>query len=282
MSVFLITGCSSGFGFHTALEAGRRGHVVYAGVRAPDGPGAAALAEAARGLRVRLVKLDVTVATERDAAVERVLREEQRLDGLVNNAGQTLGGFLEVVDEGELRALFEVNVFGAWALTQRCLPQLRAQQSGTIVMMSSTSGRMALPGLGAYASTKYALEGMSEAWRHELAPFGVRVVLVEPALHRTAIVGRNRHVARRTGADDDPYAAWSRRLDARARSFEAAAGDPETVARRVCDLLVQRRPRLRYPLGPGARLRDALARIAPFWLVEQIVRRAAAGPETDR
>ncbi|HSD66893.1 MAG TPA: SDR family oxidoreductase [Vicinamibacteria bacterium] len=262
----LVTGCSSGIGLAVAREAARAGHVVYAGLRDPaSGPAPEA--------DFVPVALDVTRAAEREAAVARVVREQGRLDVLVNNAGVALGGFLEQVEEDELRHVFDVNVFGAWAMTRAALPQLRAAR-GLVVFMSSMSGRTALPGLGAYAASKFGLEALGEAWRHELAPLGVRVVLVEPGAYRTEIFGRNRRLGRRVRDAASPYAPRVERLDALARrTAERLARDPAEVARLVVSLFDARRPRLRYPIGPGARLRTVLLRVAPFSLVEAIVRR---------
>jgi NAD(P)-dependent dehydrogenase (short-subunit alcohol dehydrogenase family) len=263
--VVLVTGCSSGIGLAVAREAARAGHVVYAGLRDPTGfaPEAGLVS----------VALDVTRAAEREAAVERVVREQGRLDVLVDNAGVALGGFLEQLEEDELRRVFDVNVFGAWAMARVALPHLRAVR-GLLVLMSSMSGRSALPGLGAYAASKFALEALGEAWRHELAPFGVRVVLVEPGAYRTEIFGRNRRLGRRALDAASPYAALVARVDDLAtRTARRLARDPAEVARLVVSLFDVPRPRLRYPIGPGARLRSTLLRLAPFSLVEAIVRR---------
>ncbi len=271
--VVLITGCRSGIGLKTSVEAGRRGHTVYAGLRDLDT--AADLRAATAGLDVHPVQLDVTVDAERQAVIGRIVAERGRIDALVNNAGVALGGFLEQVDEDELRRVFEVNVFGLWALTKAVLPTMRAQRSGTVVQVSSMSGRMAFPCLGTYAASKFALEGMSEAWRHELAPWGVRVVLVEPGAYRTEIWGRNRNTCRHAYDDDSDYAPWVRTVDERfATIVDRQAREPEEVAEAICDLLVARHPRLRHPLGSDAVLRMALLRLAPFRLVERAIARA--------
>lgn len=276
MAVVLITGCSSGFGQRTALEARRRGHVVYAGVRRAE-----SLAAVARDGHLAL-ELDVTREDHRTAAVARILAEQGRIDALVNNAGVVLGGFLEDVDEDELRRLFDVNVFGAWAMTQACLPAMRRERAGTVVMVSSVSGILALPGLGAYASSKFAVEGMAEAWRHELAPFGVRVVLLQPGAYRTEIFEKNRWIARRAEDPGGPYARFVAKLDALARQGAAQADDPQDVAVRICDLLEASRPALRHPMGPGARARSLAKRFVPFSVIEQVIRRVAGltdGPQ---
>ncbi len=251
--IVLITGCRSGFGQHIALRAARAGHTVYAGLR--DLRTADGLVAAAAGLPVHPIALDVCVDADRKAAVAHILAKHGRIDALINNAGVALGGPLEDLDEDELRHLFEVNFFGLWALTNLVLPGMRAQGSGIIENMSSISGRMALPGLGAYAASKHALEGMTEALRVEVAPFGVRVVLIEPGPYKTDILGRNRTLGRRATSPDSPYADLSRRAEALFTKVSQTAEDPEEVAARCVDLLTEAAPALRHPMGKSARAR---------------------------
>ncbi|MEY3210057.1 MAG: hypothetical protein RIT28_538 [Pseudomonadota bacterium] len=269
--VVLITGCRSGFGLLTAAAAARAGFTVYAGLRALEHGDA--LREATAGLDVRPLVLDVTSAEQRASAIHQIIAETGRLDALVNNAGQALGGFLELVEEDELRAIFETNLFGAWALTRLALPHLRAQTRSTVVMVSSASGRMAIPGLGAYAASKFALEGLSEAWRHELALFGVRVVLIEPGAYRTDIFGRNRQLSRGV-ATPGVYAPWVTGMD---KVFSAVvdrvARDPVEVADVIVGALNDPRPPLRYPIGPSTGLRAALRAILPERLTEALIAR---------
>lgn len=272
MKVVLITGCRSGFGLVAALEAARRGHVVYAGLR--DLATADALREQTQGLRVIPIQLDVTAPEQRKAAVAQILAEQGRISALVNNAGVALGGFLEQIEEDEIRHVFDVNVFGAWGMTKEVLPAMRAQSGGTVVMVSSMSGRMALPCLGAYAGSKFALEGMSEAWRHELAAFGIDVVLIEPGPYATDIFGRNRSEARQARDPSSPYARWVTHMDALVkRQVERKQGDPSEVAVRICDVIERERPAFRHPMGPGSLVRTLALRFAPFSALEYAVRR---------
>lgn len=273
--VILVTGCRSGFGLEIARAAARRGHTVYAGLR--DLGTADALRQATAGLPVHPIQLDVTDPAQRQAAVERVLAEQGRIDALVNNAGIAIGGYLEMLDEDELRRVFETNVFAAWAMTRAVLPAMRAQKAGTIVQISSMSGRMALPGLGAYAASKFALEGLSEAWRHELSAFGVRVVLVEPGAYRTDIFGRNRQLTRNAQDPASPYAHLVHRMDERFKVLsERDWGDPAEVGEKVASLCEAAHPPLRVPMGRYAGLRTWLLKMAPFGLVERLVRRVMA------
>ena len=277
--VLLVTGCRSGFGLGIAVEAARRGHTVYAGLRdleTRDG-----LVAAAGGLDVRPVQLDVTDPDQRGAVVDRILEAHGRIDGLVNNAGVALGGFLEQIDEDELRKVFDVNVFGAWALTRRVLPAMRARGAGRIIMMSSVSGIMALPGLGAYVGSKFALEGLTEAWRHELGLMGIDIYLVEPGAYRTDIWGRNRAVSRHAHDPDSPWAAYAEVLDRRfAAVVHRSLREPDEVIERTLFLLEGPRRPLRHPLGPGTRIRR-LFKLLPWTLLERRVRRTLFGDLPD-
>lgn len=267
--IVLCTGCRSGFGLRIAVTAARAGHTVYAGLR--DVETAGDLMAAGQGLDIRPIQLDVVDAEQREAAIRRILEEQGRLDVLINNAGISLGGFQEQIEETELRHLFEVNVFAPWALTKLVLPSMRAQSEGLIINISSMSGRAALPGVGAYASSKFALEGMTEALRFEVRPFGVRVVLVEPGPYETDIFARNLRIAAQTLDHVGPYQAQRDRLEA--LMTRRKVGDPQEVADQVVALFHQPHPRLRYPMGPNVLLRRVLRRALPFGAYEAILRR---------
>lgn len=268
--VVLVTGCRSGFGLSTAVELARRGHTVYAGLR--DLETAGALREAARDLPVHPVQLDVTVGAEREDVVSRILREQGRIDALVNNAGVALGGFLEQVEEDELRKVFEVNVFGVHALTALVVPHLREQGRGHVVMVSSMAGRMAMPGLGVYASSKFALEAMSEAWHRELAPFGVVVQVVQPGAYQTDIWSRNRSVCRRA-AEEGPYAARRDHMEGLYASMVDRAHDPTDVASTIAAMLSKEERRFRVPMGPSARQRVWMQRLLPAPVLDWMIQR---------
>lgn len=268
--IVLCTGCRSGFGLLIAVTAARAGHTVYAGLR--DLETAEELERASAGLDVRPIQLDVLDRLQHEEVVERILDEQGRLDALINNAGIALGGFQEQIEEDELRRLFDVNVFSPWALTKACLPTMRRQRSGLVLNVSSMAGRQAMPGLGAYAGSKFALEGMTEALRHEVRPFGVRVVLVEPGPYKTDIFGRNRRVARESH-EEGPYARFQARMESLVEKMEARMGDPQEVADLCTRLLEEPSPRLRYPLGPGVQARLWARRLLPFAGYEKVIER---------
>ena len=178
--VWLVTGASSGFGRAIAEAALARGDAVAAGTRAgkafvglPDG--------------VHPLELDVTVPDQRESAVAETLGRFGRVDVLVNNAGRTQVGAVEETTDEELRSLFELHFFGPVALTRLVLPYMRRHGGGAIVQMSSVGGQTTAPGFGAYCATKFALEGLTETLRDEVAGFGIRTLIVEPGAFRTGL-----------------------------------------------------------------------------------------------
>jgi NAD(P)-dependent dehydrogenase (short-subunit alcohol dehydrogenase family) len=180
--VWLITGASSGFGRAIAEAALARGDSVIAAARNLD-----ALGELAEHERVHPLRLDVTDAAQREAAIAESIERFGRIDVLVNNAGRTQVGAVEETTDEELRALFDLHFFAPAALTREVLPQMRSQGGGTIVQMSSVGGQVTAPGFGAYCATKFALEGLTETLRDEVAGFGVRTLIVEPGAFRTGL-----------------------------------------------------------------------------------------------
>jgi len=180
--VWLITGCSAGFGREIARAALAAGDRVMATARHPE-----TLAELAQtgGDRISTAALDVTDPASIRAAVDATLAVFGRIDILVNNAGYSVIGAVEETSMEQLRSMMEVNFFGAAELTKAVVPTMREQGSGTIVQMSSLGGRITFPGMGGYHASKHALEGLSESLSTELAPLGIRVLLVEPGMFRT-------------------------------------------------------------------------------------------------
>jgi NAD(P)-dependent dehydrogenase (short-subunit alcohol dehydrogenase family) len=249
--VALVSGCSSGIGRLVAGHLGRAGWVVYAGLRHGNDEAAA---EALRAQGLYPLVLDVTDSTQCAAAIARIESERGRLDALVNNAGVDSLGALEDQPEHALRTVMEVNFFGALALTRHALPLMRRGQATTIVMMSSLSGLLGLPGSGAYCASKFALEGAAEALRNEVGRFGVRVSLIEPGGFASAMSSK------RVPAADypamSPYAPMLEHL-ARAR---AATADPTPVAELVLAIIESPAPRLRYAAGKQAV--EVVARLA--------------------
>ncbi|MEW9527000.1 oxidoreductase [Microbispora sp. NPDC049125] len=244
--VWLITGCSAGFGRHLAQAALEAGDRVVATARRPE-----TLADlaAAGGDRVLTAALDVTDPAAADAAVARALAAFGRIDVVVNNAGHGSVGAVEELDMADLRALMEVMFFGAVAVTKAVLPHLRERGGGTIVQMSSMGGQLSMPGFGAYCAAKFALEGLSEALAAEVAPFGVRVLIVEPGAFRTEFGGHRMHRSREIDAYRVSTAATRAAVDG---MDGTQPGDPARAARAIVEVLDSGDPPLRLALGDDA------------------------------
>ncbi|MEU7936187.1 oxidoreductase [Microbispora bryophytorum] len=243
--VWLITGCSSGFGRELALAAVAAGDRVMATARRPET--LTELADQGEG-RISTVALDVTEPASIDAAVRATLALYGRIDVVVNNAGFTMIGAVEETSMEQLRSLMEVNFFGAAEVTKAVVPLLREQGSGTIVQMSSLGGRMTYPGLGGYDAAKHALEAFSEALSSELAPLGVRVLLVEPGMFRTKI-SSNMVLAPENPAYQESSGGL-RQMVAGIAGNEP--GDPAKAAAAIIEVLDAENPPLRLVLGGDA------------------------------
>lgn len=270
----VVTGASSGFGLLASVELARRGMRVCATMR--DLGRAAALEQALRdaGVSARTVELDVVKPASVDRAFADIEHTDGPVDILVNNAGYALGGFVEDLSMAELREQLETNFFGLVQVTKRVIPGMRERRSGRIINITSISGRVALPGLGAYAASKFAVEGLSEALRHELRPHGVFVSVVEPGSYRTDIWDRNRRVAARTLDESSPNRAATQRLTERIdRRVATALGDPQDVARAIANVATARRPRLRYLVGKDAIAELVVNRALPWRAWERVLDR---------
>lgn len=255
MATVLITGCTSGFGYSAALAFARAGDVVYATARDPSKAAPLLAAATAERLPLRVLPLDVTRPATFAPTVERVVREAGTLDVLVNNAGILHVGAFEDLTEAQFRAVMETNAIAPLLLARAVLPQMRAQRSGCIVMISSLSGIAGLPGDVAYTASKFALEGATEALRHEVDRWNVRVALVEAGLYATRIFAPSMSEASGLPPDyprDSPYRRFVEHRLGELRKRMPDAFDPAIVA----DLLV------RIARSDGSQLRwpaDAVA-----------------------
>jgi NAD(P)-dependent dehydrogenase (short-subunit alcohol dehydrogenase family) len=250
---WFITGANSGFGLalvHAALAAGDE---VVAAVRRPETMTELA---ASSGGRVTVVPLDVREAEARRGAIEAA----GRIDILVNNAGYGIVGAIEETSQAELRDAMEVMFFGPLELTRLVLPQMRARRAGTIVQLSSMGGMLSFPGVGAYSAAKGALELASEALAGEVAPLGIKVLIVEPGAFRTGFAAPTALQPTDTRiADYDATSGATR--DALPNAHGSQEGDPAKAAAAVLEVLGWKEPPLRLALGNDAvdELRKKLA-----------------------
>ena len=254
-SVALITGSSSGIGFETALHLARNGFKTYASMRNLEKSKNIAQVAKEEKLPLEVVQLDVNDDISVKQAIDKIVAaEDRRIDVLVNNAGYGLLGALEDLTIEEIKAQFETNFFGVIRVTQQVLPIMRKQKSGIIVNISSVGGRMGIPSLSAYHSTKFALEGLSESISYELEPFGIRVVVIEPGFIRTNIMNSSM-TAKKAVDPKSPYFSLTQQLE---RSFKSAmentsaSSPPEEVAKVVLQAVTSESPKLRYTVGNDA------------------------------
>jgi NAD(P)-dependent dehydrogenase (short-subunit alcohol dehydrogenase family) len=245
--VWLITGCSTGFGRALAEAVLKQGDYLLATAREPgqlhalieDYPETA-----------KAVRLDVTLSQDIQAAVDAAIATFGRIDVLVNNAGHGLIAALEEVSDVEIHQFFETNFFGALRLMRSVLPVMRQQGSGHIVNLSSTAGLVGFGGSSLYCGAKFALEGTSEALAKEVKPFGIKVTLIEPGAFRTRFNGRSLAVAKRS---IDAYATmssaalqWFKQMDGQ------QPGDPAKAAQAIIQAVESPHPPMRLALGTDA------------------------------
>lgn len=268
--VVLITGCSSGIGKATALAAAARGHRVYATARNPEslrdltgGPLGSRGPLAGAG-QIRSLALDVTDPASIGRAVASVLEEAGRVDALVNNAGYGQYGAVEDVTAEDWRRQFDVNLFGAIDVTRAVLPAMREARCGTIVNVSSVAGKIAIPFAGPYCASKHALEALSDCLRVEVAPFGIRVVIIEAGPIATRFGERARASVARLLASPGPYAPFYKNAErAMDTDFQAGKLSAEAVARVIVGAIESQRPRTRYRITRMARALIPLRALLP-------------------
>jgi NAD(P)-dependent dehydrogenase (short-subunit alcohol dehydrogenase family) len=267
----LITGASTGIGLATAHHLSGLGFDAVGAVRRPED------AERLRSAGLRTVTLDVT--DPKSIAQARADLGDGPLAGLVNNAGIAVAAPIEFLPLEQLRNQLEVNLIGQVAVTQRFLPALRAAR-GRVVNVSSIGGRVALPLVGAYNMSKFALEGFSDSLRRELRPQGVDVVVIEPGGVKTPIWKKGNELAGDLQAGMPPEAArlygpMVEALRAQTVKIERERGiDPGEVAKAIATALTARRPRARYLVGRDARLRARVAALLPDRVMDRVIARA--------
>jgi NAD(P)-dependent dehydrogenase (short-subunit alcohol dehydrogenase family) len=249
IKTWLVTGVSSGFGRALAEAVLARGDRIAGTVR---NAAAKAAFEALAPDRAFGFLLDVTDEAAVHRTVISVERELGPIDVLVNNAGYGLEGSVEATSLAEMRAMFDVNLFGAVAVMQAALPSMRARRSGHIVNITSMGGITTWPGIGAYCASKFALEGLSETLAQELAPLGIRLTIVEPGGFRTNFASRSLGHAARTIDDYEATAGNSRRILAEHGGHEP--GDPHKAALAILKAVDAEKPPLHLLLGPDALL----------------------------
>ncbi|MBP2159505.1 MULTISPECIES: oxidoreductase [Asticcacaulis] len=259
--VIVITGASSGIGEATARLLAQKGFRVFAGARrAPSAPLVPNL---------EFGRLDVTDEASVTAFIDWVLSEAGKIDVLINNAGVSLVGPVEKTSIEEAKALFDTNVFGPLRMMRAVLPSMRQARQGLIINLSSVLGFLPAPFMGLYASSKHALEGMSESLDHEVREFNVRVVLLEPSFTNTNLDTNSAHVS-------EAFGIYAGQVDATTKAVVAqikSAPQPISIARKILSV-INGPYRLRQPADGQAKLLSILRRFMPASAIDSSLRKS--------
>ncbi len=249
--VALITGSSSGIGYETSLILARSGFCTYAGVRNTKNSDILEKKIAKEKLDLNILQLDVNDNSSIDNAINRIKTEEKRIDVLINNAGYGLVGFFEELGLDEIRKQFETNFFGVLNVTKKVIPIMREQNSGTIINLSSGAGQVGFPGISAYVSTKFAIEGFSESLMYELFPFGIRVIIIEPGVIKTNFFN-NCIVSDKSSKKGSLYSNSLKKIQNNIELMQEHATPPVEVAKVILQALKNDEPKQRYVVGNDA------------------------------
>ena len=251
--VALITGCSSGIGYETSILLAKNGFKTYATMRNTDKGNTLKEIAEKENLDLKIIKLDVTDDYSIKNAINEIVQETNRIDVLVNNAGNNIAGAVEDLSIEEFKEQFETNFFGLIRVTKVVLPIMRKQNSGIIVNLSSIVGKMAIPLNSAYVSSKFAVEGFSESLRYELEDFGIKVILIEPGVIKSNFY-ENIKMAKNSLMD--PTSAYQPITQ---KIFEAFlpmleyAFPTKIVADAILEAVTSDKPNIRYAVGEDAK-----------------------------
>ena len=246
MTISVVTGANSGIGRATAIHLAQQGHAVYGTVRSVDKAGKLQSMSAEAGVDVSLVELDVADDESVRTGFARILEETNGVvDVLVNNAGVGGNAVAEECQTSTYLELMNINLCGAVRCLQQVLPGMRARGAGTIVNITSIAGRVAALAQSPYVASKWAFEGLSEGLAQELAPFGIRVAIIEPGVTKSAIFAKNIDAPNQTGAYEDHY----RRMFQFYATGYGQATDPFEVARLIHHSVTTDTPQLRYAVS---------------------------------
>ncbi len=248
--IALVTGCSSGIGFETALALARDGYFTYASMRNISKSSEIEEITKKESLPLKVIQLDVDDKDSIKNAISQIMKEKNRLDVLVNNAGYGIFGCLEDISVEEIREQFETNFFGIVRLIHEAAPIMRAQKSGAIVNISSVAGRIGFPASPAYISSKFALEGLSESLRYELSQFGVNIIIIEPGVIKSNFFKSMRFP--KNPKANSPYKELTEKVVGGIKMMAEMGTHPKEVADTIVRALKEKNPLPRYPVGNDA------------------------------
>lgn len=241
MKVVLVTGASSGIGKATAVYLAARGITVYGTSRNPKQD------EELSKMGIHMVKMDVTDDTSVKNAIKEVVDKEKCIHAVFNNAGSGISGALEDTSMDELKELFETNFFGMVRVINEVLPYMRKAGGGIIINSSSIGGVIGLPYQGVYSSTKFAVEGYSEALSKEVREFGIKICMIEPGDFRTGFTA-SRRFSKAASKQSAYYNSFLKTVSVFEKD-ELNGCEPELIGRLIYKIVRSKKPKLRYPVG---------------------------------
>ena len=271
--VVIVTGASAGIGEAASRRLAAEGAIVVMAARRRERIEALKQELESAGGRALAWVADVTSESDRQQLIQQTMRAFGRIDGLVNNAGYGQRGPIELVPVEAIRENFETNLFSLIALTQLVIPIMREQRSGRIVNISSVAGRIARPLSSVYDATKHALEAISDGLRGELAPFGIKVVIIEPGFITTEFLGVATENARPIIENAGPYTESFEKLSGAIQRLRKLAGKPEDIADVIFKALAASNPKTRYAAPGHARFALAVKRLLPSRLFDYVLSR---------
>ncbi|HDR7794706.1 TPA: SDR family oxidoreductase [Bacillus luti] len=273
--IAVITGASSGFGLLTTIELAKKDYFVIATMRNLEKQ-ANLISQATQLNLLQNITVQQLDVTDQNSIhnFQLYIKEINRVDLLINNAGYANGGFVEEIPVEEYRKQFETNLFGAISITQLVLPYMRKQKNGKIINISSISGQVGFPGLSPYVSSKYALEGWSESLRLEVKPFGIDVALVEPGSYNTNIWDVGKQLAENQSNTISPYTEYMNKIQKHINNGSDTLGNPIDVANKIVEIAESKSTNLRYPIGKGVKFMIFAKKFLPWRLWEYLVLRS--------
>lgn len=261
--IVLITGASSGIGKECAIQYAKLGYIVIATMRRPK-----EMKEFLEYSSIHILPLDVTKEEQIEACFQYIKERYNRLDILVNNAGYGLFGIFEEATHEQIKEQFETNVFGVISCTQKAIRLMRPQNSGSIVTVSSIAGRVGFPYYTLYNGSKYAIEGIMESLRFEVAPFGIQIKVIEPGTIKTDFFTRSK-IETSKHVDYDEHQSYFLSIQER---FQKNSGTPHQVAAEIVKASRSSSTKLRYPVTPAAKALLLAQKITPSRIFDFIVR----------
>jgi NAD(P)-dependent dehydrogenase (short-subunit alcohol dehydrogenase family) len=252
--VAIVTGSSSGMGFETSLILARNGFYTYATMRKLEGEGSKQLTDFTKkeNLPLQVIRLDVNDDKSVRDAINTIVKEKDRIDVVVNNAGYDLMGALEETSMEELKGQFETNFFGAVRVIQAVIPVMRKQGGGIIVNITSLGGRISFPLNSAYHATKFALEGFSESIQYELEPFGIKIIVIEPGGVGSNFMKNLKMASKASDPSNSPYGSIQNRITEYFNQWMQNTIHPSEVAKAILHAVTSDNPEFRYVVGNDA------------------------------